>query len=215
MLLLVILAVACSKDEGMDPSVTLDTDQDGIVDVNDECPTESGPVSNNGCPDDKTGENSLAAVVASGDAFENFPPTTTETEVGGTETTTNEPYSRKDGPEGDLIEQRWICTEKEVDVTGGTHTFPLYNTNASVIWPGNLLQGKTLDNATPSDIVVKRAGGTITYNLVTGNPIATDSVAVIDQGTVQQAMNNIIAQNGDITPANFTLDVVSVNSSEQ
>ncbi|MRI01286.1 hypothetical protein GH721_12160 [Kriegella sp. EG-1] len=155
----------------------------------------------------------VAEVVASGDAFDSFPPNITETDVAGTENEGTDDFDRM--VEGETVEQRWVCTEKEVDITGGTHRFPLYNTNASVIWPGNLLQGKTLDNATPSDIVVKRAGGTITYNLVTGNPVATDSVDVIDQGTVQQAMNNIISQNGEITPANFTLDVVAVNSSEE
>ena len=39
----------------------------------------------------------LAEVVASGDAFENFPPNTTETDVPGTETTSDEPFDRKDG----------------------------------------------------------------------------------------------------------------------
>lgn len=183
-MLFMALAIGCSKDDG------------GTTD-----PPIDPPV------------GTIAEVVASGDAFESFPPTTTATDV-GTETTKNEDYDRKDST-GANIEQRWICTEKEVDITGGTHTFPLYNTNASVIWPGNLLQGKTLDNATPQDIVVKRAGGAITYNLVTGNPVATKPVDVIDQGTVQQAMNNIIADNGDITPANFTLDVVAINSKEE
>ena len=184
-LTLIILFLGCSKDS------------DGTTDPN---PDPDKPMT-------------VAEVVASGDGFEEFPPTTTETEVEGTEQSTNEDYDKKES--GENVEQRWVCTEKEVDITGGTHTFPLYNTNASVIWPGNLLQGKTLDNATPSDIVVKRAGGKITYNLVTGNPKATVTVDVVDQGTVQQAMNDVIAQNGDITPANFTLDVVAINSKEQ
>jgi len=214
MVLLFTLSVSCSKDEPTVLPEVADTDQDGVIDANDDCPNEAGPANNNGCPEDASGLT-LAQVVASGDAFEDFPPNTTENEVTGTETTENEDYDRKESAEGPTIEQRWVCTEKEVDITGGTHTFPLYNTNASVIWPGNLLQGKTLDNATPSDIVVKRAGGTITYNLVTGNPVATDSVDVVDQGTVQQAMNNIIEKSGDITPANFTLDVVAINSKEE
>ena len=211
MLFALLAIVSCSKDDVTTPPVPLDTDQDGIVDANDDCPNEAGPASNNGCPE--TIGTGLAEVVASGNAFENFPPNISESDVAGTESQETDTFDRM--VDGETVQQRWVCTEKEVDITGGSHTFPLYNTNASVIWPGNLLQGKTLDNATPSDIVVKRAGGTITYNLVTGNPVATDSVAVIDQGTVQQAMNNIIAQNGDITPANFTLDVVAVNSSEQ
>ncbi len=157
----------------------------------------------------------LAEVVANGDAFENFPPNITETEVAGSETTGDEDFNRKDSTNLDnTIEQRWICTEKEVDITGGSHTFPLYNPNASVIWPGNLLQGKTLGDATPRDIVVKRAAGTITYDLVNGNQTATRSVDVIDQGSVQQAMNDIIAGSGD-APARFALDVVAINSKEQ
>ncbi len=214
MLLLMIMAIACSKDETSSPTDPIDTDGDGIVDTNDNCPNESGPASNSGCPE-TTSTSALAVVVASGDPFENYPPNITESDVAGSEETKNEDYDRKEEADGPTVEQRWVCTEKEVDITGGTHTFPLYNTNASVIWPGNLLQGKTLDNATPSDIVVKRAGGKITYNLVTGNPQATVEVDVIDQGTVQQAMNDVIAQNGDITPANFTLDVVAINSKEE
>ncbi|KPM31528.1 Thiol-activated cytolysin [Croceitalea dokdonensis DOKDO 023] len=213
--ILCITYISCSTDETPNPPEMIDTDKDGIIDANDDCPTEAGPESNSGCPNDFSGTNALAAVVASGNDFENFPSNTTETEIPGTETTQNEDYERKESADGDIIEQRWICTEKEVDITGGTQTFPLYNTNASVIWPGNLLQGKTLDNATPQDITVKRAGGKITYNLVTGNPQATVEVDVVDQGTVQQAMNDVIAQNGDITPANFTLDVVAINSREE
>ncbi|NAY93158.1 hypothetical protein GTQ34_14680 [Muricauda sp. JGD-17] len=214
MVLLIVVAISCSKDESPDTSGSVDTDQDGVVDANDNCPNETGPANNNGCPE-TIAATTLSEVVASGDAFENFPLNITETEVAGTETTADDKFDRKESSNGPTIEQRWVCTEKEVDITGGTHTFPLYNTNASVIWPGNLLQGKTLDNGTPTDIVVKRAGGTITYNLITGNPVATVAVDVVNQGTVQQAMNDIIAQNGDITPANFTLDVVAVNSSEQ
>ena len=186
-LLVVVLVVACSKDAADEP-----TEGQGI---------------------DPPIPETIAEVVASGNPFENFPSTITETEVDGMETTRNEDYDRK--VNGETVEQRWVCTEKEVDITGGTHTFPLYNTNASVIWPGNLLQGKSLDNATPSDIVVKRAAGKITYNLVTGNPKATAEIDIVDQGTVQQAMNDVIAQNGDITPANFTLDVIAINSREE
>ncbi len=165
-------------------------------------------------PTDPTIGSTVAEVVANGNPFENFPPNITETDVAGTETTGEDDFDRKESADGATIEQRWICTEKEVDITGGSHTFPLYNPNASVIWPGNLLQSKTLGDATPRDIVVKRATGTITYDLVNGNETATRSVDVIDQGSVQQAMNDIIAGSGE-APARFTLDVVAINSREQ
>ncbi|MEA2526977.1 MAG: hypothetical protein QOF73_4204 [Thermomicrobiales bacterium] len=38
-----------SVDRGEDPP-PVDTDGDGVSDVDDDCPTEAGPVSNNGCP---------------------------------------------------------------------------------------------------------------------------------------------------------------------
>lgn len=187
-LLLSVIALACSKDS-----------------------SENDPTD----PIDPMVESTLAEVVGSGDAFENYPPNITETEVAGTETTADDDFNRKDSTNlNNTIDQRWVCTEKEVDITGGSHTFPLYNPNASVIWPGNLLQGKTLGDATPRDIVVKRAAGTITYDLVNGNQTATRRVDVIDQGSVQQAMNIIIAGSGD-APARFTLDVVAINSREQ
>ncbi|KAA1242994.1 thiol-activated cytolysin family protein [Aquimarina sp. RZ0] len=152
----------------------------------------------------------IEEVVASGDAFESFATTTTPPEdIPDTEEMFSQNYTLND-----TIDQ-WQCIRKKVSVLGGTDKFPLFNTNASVIFPGNLLQGKTLSQATPSDIVVKRAGGTITYNLVTGNRQATVEVDKIDQGTVNQAMNKVIAENGDILPANFVLDVTAIESKEQ
>jgi thiol-activated cytolysin len=152
----------------------------------------------------------IEEVVARGNAFEDFATTTTPPEdIPGTQEMFSQNYTLND-----TIDQ-WRCTRKKVSVSGGTGEFPLFNTNASVIFPGNLLQGKTLSQATPSDIVVKRAGGKITYNLVTGNPQATVEVDKIDQGTVNQAMNDVIAENGDITPANFVLDVTAIESKEQ
>ena len=172
------------------------------------CSTDDSSMDPN--PELEPSNLTIEEVVASGNAFENFSTSTTVPEdVPGTEETFNQNYMLND-----TIDQ-WKCTRKKVSVSGGTGKFPLFNTNASVIFPGNLLQGKTLSNATPSDIVVKRAGGKITYNLVTGNPVATVEVDEIDQGTVNQAMNNVIAQNGDITPANFVLDVTAIESKEQ
>jgi len=52
---------------------------------------------------------------------------------------------------------------------GGNTGFPLFNPNASVIYPGSLLQGKSLKQATPDVIAVERAGGTVSYDLNNGN----------------------------------------------
>ena len=68
-------------------------------------------------------------VVASGDAFEVHPMSTTQPqEIAGTEETFSQNYELDD-----TVDQ-WKCTRTRVSVTGGTGEFPLYNTNASVIF---------------------------------------------------------------------------------
>ena len=47
--------------------------------------------------------------------------------------------------------------------------FPLFNPNSSVVYPGNLLQGGSLKNATPDVIVVDRAGGIFSIDMLGGN----------------------------------------------
>ena len=52
--------------------------------------------------------------------------------------------------------EAWKCTTKTYSIVDGNDDFPLFNPNASVIYPGSLLQGNSLDQATPNVIVVKR-----------------------------------------------------------
>lgn len=116
---------------------------------------------------------------------------------------------------GNQETHRWICTSKTLSVLDGNGQYPLFNTNADVIYPGNLLQGKSLANTTPSPIVVERAGGTISYDLNNGNLSSTFTVDRVSKSSIQDAMNNIIANAGDVVPANFQLDIEEVQSENQ
>jgi len=118
------------------------------------------------------------------------------------------------GDDGDT-NNTYLCTTKKISVLDGNGKFPLFNPNAEVIWPGHLLQGKTLSNNTPSTINVKRAGGTISYNLINGNPVSAKSVDEVKKSSIQIAMNEIIANDPNIVPANFQLEVEEVYSQEQ
>ena len=60
----------------------------------------------------------------------------------------------------------WACVTESYDVVQGLQEFPLFNPNSSVIYPGNLLQGASLLNATPDVIVVDRAGGTFSIDIL-------------------------------------------------
>ncbi|MFK5973516.1 MAG: thiol-activated cytolysin family protein [Flavobacteriaceae bacterium] len=110
----------------------------------------------------------------------------------------------------------WNCKTTTYDAlkSGGTGRdgFPLFNPNASVIYPGSLLQGKSLKKATPDVIAVERSGGTVSYNLNNGNLTSSFSVDKVAKSSIQDAMNNIIANSPPDLPANFSFNYSQVQS---
>lgn len=109
----------------------------------------------------------------------------------------------------------WNCTTVTYDAMapgGGNNGFPLFNPNASVIYPGSLLQGKSLRQATPDVIAVERAGGTISYDLVNGNLSSFFTVDRVSKSSIGNAMNQIIANSPPDLPANFTFNYTQVQS---
>ncbi|NAS12011.1 thiol-activated cytolysin family protein [Poritiphilus flavus] len=187
---LLVLALACSSsDDGGE---------------------EPGP---DGNPDPQPTPTSFDEVVALGADVASFPQSRTE-EVLQEFPPENEDYEEKDD-EDETVERRFVCTRKTLSVLDGNGQFPLFNTTADVIYPGALLQGKTLSDATPSPIVVKRAGGSISYNLNNGNLNSNFDVDEVTKSSVQNAMNNIIAGAGEVTAANFQLDIVQIESESQ
>jgi len=151
-------------------------------------------------------------VIAAGDEFDSFPESRTE-EVTNVSAPQNEDYTSTENGTTETV--RYVCTTKTVDVLDGTGQFQLFDTGAGVIYPGNLLQGKTIRNVTPSPIVVQRAGGTISYNLNNGNTSSSFTVEEVKKSTIQDAMNNIIANAGSVVPANFQLDIIQIESESQ
>lgn len=112
----------------------------------------------------------------------------------------------------------WVCTSQTLsieDAAGGSSGFPLFSPNASVIYPGNMLQGQSLDDATPDIIAVDRAGGVISTDVNDGNIQSSFEVAEISKSTVTDAINNIINTSTGIVPANFSFQYHNVQSREQ
>ncbi len=163
-------------------------------------------------PNPITNPGAFNEVIAQGGEFDPFPQSR-KTDTLEVSESVNEDIEREEGD--NTVIERFVCTTKKLSVEDGNGQFPLFNSNADVIYPGSLLQGKTLSNATPSPIVVKRAGGTISYDLNNGNLQSTFDVDEIKKSTVQDAMNNIISTAGDVVPANFQLDIIQVESQSQ
>ena len=78
-------------------------------------------------------------------------------------------------------------TKKRVsawDIAGGDGGFALFNPNASVVYPGSLLQGASLGNATPDVISCKRGGGTISIDIKNGSGSTSVALKEITKSSV-------------------------------
>ncbi len=107
----------------------------------------------------------------------------------------------------------WKCTKIKYNVfgaSGGSEGYPEYSPNSSITYPGALLQGKSIESGTPSAIVLKRAGGTISWDIVNGTK-SSSKVDEISKSSVYDAMNKILDTTKNY-PANFTLQYQSIYS---
>lgn len=109
----------------------------------------------------------------------------------------------------------WTCTRTHYNIVDGADEQALFDPGSNVIYPGNLLQGGTLDKSPPDVIVVERAGGSISYNLNNGNLVSSFTVDKVTKSAIQDAMNNIIANAGEVVPANFVFTYSKIQSREQ
>jgi len=141
------------------------------------------------------------AIEAGGD----LPEVSPETVVTGEETST------------ELVgNETWICNTKSYDVTKAPDKFPLFDPNSEVVWPGNLLQGKSLGAATPEPIPVRRGSGTVVLTLMTGAEQGVSRhVDELSMHQVYDASNAILAVAPDVIPARFTFTMERVDSETQ
>ena len=109
----------------------------------------------------------------------------------------------------------WACTTETYNVTKGMQEFPLFNPNSSVVYPGNLLQGGSLKNATPDVIVVDRAGGTFSIDMLGGNWNTSATVSQVVKSEVIQALNDIINNSPSTIPANISFSMQEVHTERQ
>lgn len=112
----------------------------------------------------------------------------------------------------------WSCVTETVSIqegAGGNDGYALLNPNAEVIYPGNLLQGNSLQQGTPNIIAVDRAGGSFSTDIADGNSTAAASVDEVTRSNVSSAINEIISGNQGILPAAFSLKIEHIQSKEE
>jgi uncharacterized protein (TIGR02145 family) len=109
-----------------------------------------------------------------------------------------------------------ICSKTHYDILNGNSNQLLFSNQADIIYPGNLLQGKTLNDEYIDIIAVKRAGGSVSFNLNNGNLQSFFSVSEVTKSSIQNAMNTIISNNpSDAVPADFNFSYYQVQSEKQ
>ncbi|UCF19055.1 MAG: thiol-activated cytolysin family protein [Gemmatimonadota bacterium] len=130
-------------------------------------------------------------------------------------TTTTEVRPSEENPE---VQENWLCTTRTVDLTRAPEEYPLFDPNSEIIFPGNLIQGKSLQQATPDPIPVRRGPGTIVLTLMIGMPQGVSrTVPEVTLGSVYDAANDILLQsvNDTLIPARFSFTMDRVHSEEQ
>ena len=108
------------------------------------------------------------------------------------------------------------CKYTDYSLTKVPEKFVALNPNADVLWPGSLVQGKSMAGGILDPVPVKRAPGTITLTLASGG--GGPFFKKMDEPSLSaatQAQNEILAAYTGKTPAKFSYSFQSIYSSEQ
>lgn len=158
--------------------------------------------SDEGNPASSGGPQNFDQVIASGGDFQ---PVISMTDTLAVDTTIDEVVGGED----------FFCTRRTINAVEAPADFPLFDPNADLIFPGNLLQGASLSNATPDPIPVGRGPGTIVMVLNNGADSVSRQISEVSLSSVLNAQNQIIAENPGALPARFVFTFEEVNSQEQ
>jgi thiol-activated cytolysin len=215
MLLLCAALVGCSADaSSVDDALALD---EGASEVSMQDDVDAGALQ-----DDTAHDDDAPADAAEADDAARVPEIRNLLSEGGSLSTEQmadpEPQRLSESVEN-LIEAQngeFACTEAEYSLTKVPERFVALNPNADVLWPGSLVQGKSLGGGVLDPIPVDRAPGSITLTLSSGGGgLFSRTLASPSLSSATQAQNEILAEYEGATPAKFSYSGSSVYSSEQ
>ncbi|MBZ0266752.1 thiol-activated cytolysin family protein, partial [bacterium] len=159
-----------------------------------------------GCGERNTGPDvdlsTFDGVVAYGGTYEEAAPAESETVLSTGQETADD---------GTVMS----CTTKHVSIVDAPSDYATFDPNADVVYPGSMLQGGSLGGASPDPIVVERAPGTISINLLNGSGLTFRDIPEVKYSAVIQAMNDILADNSGVVPAAFSYNFSEVQSERQ
>ena len=115
---------------------------------------------------------------------------------------------------------KWTCVRKRVSASRNPAEFAMINPNASVLWPGNLLQGASLASGVPTPIPMHnfRQPGRISLAIVAGGNQGARMYREVDRMTfsaVNQAMNDILSEFPGQGPAQYSFSMDYIRSESE
>ena len=171
-----------------------------------DAPPETSPDSTQGQPDDIYVPQEVLDLVESAGQL-----TTTQESSSAPQQVQTLPDEILHTMDGDFA-----CTEARYSLTAVPDRFVALNPNADVLWPGALIQGKSLAGGVLDPIPVSRAPGTITLALSSGEGgpfFQTMENPSLSSAT--QVQNEILAGYKGGTPAKFSYAYESIYSIDQ
>jgi len=115
----------------------------------------------------------------------------------------------------------WLEQNVSYSASQNPDTYMMFNPQASVLWPGNLVQGNSIASGVPNSVPISnRASGNITLGILSGDSAGTANkfYRTIDQfqySTVNQAMNSILSGYHGGTPGKYSYSMEQVYSASQ
>jgi len=111
-------------------------------------------------------------------------------------------YTNMEEIEGVIYTTDWRCETKKYSASENPDQFFMFNPLASVLWPGNLIQGKSIASGVPTSIPVsKRKSGNISFAIVSPDKEGVmnmyyRTVEKMQFSYVNQAMNEVLSGYG-------------------
>ena len=117
-----------------------------------------------------------------------------------------------------IYNTRWDCVKIRYSASDNPDNFSMFNPLASVLWPGNLVQGTSIESGVPTSVpVTKRQPGNISLALVTqgaDNAPMFRTVEKMQFSHVNQAMNDILSGFSGTGYAQYSFEMETVRTTE-
>ena len=117
-----------------------------------------------------------------------------------------------------IYNTKWDCVKTRYSASDNPDNFSMFNPLASVLWPGNLVQGASIEGGVPTSVpVTKRQSGNISLALVTQGADNAPMFRTVDKmqfSHVNQAMNDILSGFSGTGYAQYSFEMETVRTTE-